>query len=152
VHLNSYEEMAALLAHEYSHVECRHTIKSMVRSTALYGIVSILFGDVSGLSAALIDNAKLLNNLHYGRGMEREADCKGIDLLNSSGINPQGMVRLMEQFKKLDDSSEVFDWFSTHPDTDKRIAYTKEYCSRTKQAQRRNDTLEELWKQLKNSR
>jgi predicted Zn-dependent protease len=119
---------------------------------ASYAIVSLLFGDVSGLSAVLLDNANSLNNLHYQRDMEREADCKGVDFLKSQGIDPQGMVLLLERLKTQGDMPKAFTWLSTHPDIDNRIAYTKEYIARSSYKPRPNDSLNAAWLQVRKGR
>lgn len=146
--MSGYETMAALLAHEYAHVELHHTIKMMVRGIASYALVSVLFGDFSGLSAMLIDNANKLQNLRYQRGMEREADLKGADLLMSRGIDPNGMVRLLEQLQLQGGLPKAFTWASTHPDMEDRIATTRRYIAKAKWTPGKNDSLKALWAKL----
>ena len=147
--MSGYETLAALLAHEYAHVELHHTIKMMARSVASYALVSVLFGDFSGLSAVLIDNANKLQNLRYQRGMEKEADLKGADLLMSRGIDPNGMVRLLEQLQSQGSLPKAFTWASTHPDMEDRIATAKKHIAKAKWTTRKTDSLKTLWEKLR---
>ena len=98
--MKSSEELAALLAHEASHVELKHSTKSIFRSLANYMFVSLIFYDVNAIASILIDNANMLTNLHYSRGLEQEADENGFDMMIAQNIDPQGMVDLFETLKK----------------------------------------------------
>jgi Zn-dependent protease with chaperone function len=148
--MGGYETMAALMAHEYAHVELHHTIKMMARSIASYAFVSVLFGDFSGITATLIDNANMLQNLHYQRGMEREADLKGAGMLAARGIDPDGMVKLLEGLQPLGGVPKYLAWASTHPDMEDRIAVTKKHNTAVKWTKGKNDTLKALWTELRN--
>lgn len=148
-----YEMLAALLAHEYAHVELHHSIKIMARSIASYAFVSVLFGDFSGLTSVLIDNANMLQNLRYQRGMEREADRKGTDLLASRGIDPAGMARLLEKLESQDGVPKALTWASTHPDMEERVAAAKKHGAQLKWTKGKKKSLQALWAKLKkNSR
>jgi Zn-dependent protease with chaperone function len=71
------EELAALLAHEATHVEERHSTRMMVRSLAGYLFLSLLLGDVNAIVAVAAENADKLRNMSYGRALESEADGVG---------------------------------------------------------------------------
>jgi len=148
--MEGYETMAALIAHEYAHVELHHTIKMMARSIASYAFVSVLFGDFSGITATLIDNANALQNLHYQRGMEREADLKGAGMLAARGLDPGGMVKLLEGLQPLGGLPKYLTWASTHPDMENRIAVTKKHNAAVKWTKSKNDALKALWAELRN--
>ncbi|MCK7559120.1 M48 family metallopeptidase [Chitinophaga sedimenti] len=53
-------ELAALLSHEYSHVELRHTTKTMFRSMGTYVMLSLVFGDLTGVAGVVVENAHSL--------------------------------------------------------------------------------------------
>ncbi|WP_446914219.1 M48 family metalloprotease, partial [Klebsiella pneumoniae] len=63
--MEHHEELAGLLGHEIGHVQLRHSTKAIARSLSYYMLLSLLFGDVSGIAAVIVDNASTLNNLEY---------------------------------------------------------------------------------------
>jgi beta-barrel assembly-enhancing protease len=105
--MKSETELAALLAHEASHVELRHSTKSIFRSLASYLFISLIFYDVNAIASILIDNANMLTNLHYSRNLEQEADENGFDLMVAQNIDPQGMVALFETLKEEEGESPL---------------------------------------------
>lgn len=96
------EELTALLAHESTHVNERHTLHSLLRSTANGILISIVFGDASGISGAIAGHAETLNGLRYSRSLEAEADEKGMDLMLANKVNVTGMRELMQMLQKED--------------------------------------------------
>lgn len=113
-------QLAALLSHEYSHVELKHATRNMFRSLAGYLFISVLFSDVNGIAAVLVENAHQLRNLSYSRELETEADNNGLQILKRNHISAAGMKDLFEQLKK-EESVHVNELISTHPDLDNRI-------------------------------
>jgi predicted Zn-dependent protease len=125
---DSWEQLAAVLAHELAHVEKRHSLKQMSRSLSTYLVFSILTSDASGVSAVIIENAFMIKDLSNSRNMETEADIIGFDYLQNLSIDPNGMVQLFEILQKeeagLGENMEtVLNILSTHPLTDDRINY-----------------------------
>lgn len=148
------EEMAALLSHEASHVNKRHSLRNLLRSAASGLLVSVLVGDVGGVSAVLLENANTLRNLSYSRGLEKEADREGMQLLVKNNINPAGMRQLMECLEKEHkDIPELVSFISTHPLTKDRIkevnSFIKQHSAASYPA---NGQLQQIWKQLKAQR
>lgn len=94
------EEFAALLAHEYSHVQLRHTTRSLVQSLGTFAVISMVFGDVTGLGAVFLENAQTLKSLQYSRKLEKEADLNGLQLLQQRNINGEGYIWLFNTLKK----------------------------------------------------
>ncbi|UYQ93224.1 M48 family metallopeptidase [Chitinophaga horti] len=117
-------ELAALLSHEFSHVELRHTTKTMFRSMGSYVMLSLVFGDLTGVGAVVVENAHSLKTLQYSRSLEREADLNGLKLLDARHIGGDGFVGL---FKTLKNESGVApsEWMSSHPDLDNRVKYVE---------------------------
>jgi len=125
--MNSYEDLAALLSHEFTHVNEKHTTRSLFRRQASSLFLSILFGDVGTIGNALISNANDLKGLSYSRKLEKEADLNGVKILSDRKIDCNGFIDLFELLKKEVDKTgeQPTEWISTHPDLNKRIAYTK---------------------------
>ncbi|MRG47727.1 M48 family metalloprotease [Chitinophaga sp. SYP-B3965] len=120
------EELAALLAHEYSHVQLRHTTRSLVQSLGTYAMISMVFGDVTGLGAVIVENANTLKSLEYSRKLEKEADLNGLQLLQQRKINGEGYIWLFTTLKKGTGSgAATSEWLSSHPDLERRMEYVK---------------------------
>ncbi|MGE7777434.1 M48 family metallopeptidase [Chitinophaga sp. NPDC101104] len=122
------EELAALLAHESSHVNLRHTTRSLMQSLGTFTAVSLIFGDVTGIGAVLVENASSLKNLEYSRRLEKEADLNGLSMLKNQEIPGNGFVLL---FKTLGQGggSAPSEWLSSHPDLERRAEYVQEKLS-----------------------
>lgn len=138
--MQSPDELAALLAHEATHINERHSLKSMLRSAANGLIISVLFGDISGVSGVLVSNAEALHGLQYSRRLETEADQKGMDLLLANGVNLDGMRMLMLRLQQAEELPSELSFISTHPLTKNRMKAAEAYAaSHPQQLQRRAD-------------
>jgi beta-barrel assembly-enhancing protease len=143
------EELAALLAHEYSHVQLRHTTRSLVQSVGTYAMISMVFGDVTGLGAVFLENAHTLKSLEYSRKLEKEADLNGLQLLQQRKINGEGYIWLFNTLKKDTGSGSVTsEWLSSHPDLDNRVKYVKSKLVGVAPMPV-SGTIQNIWKQLK---
>lgn len=120
--MRHYEELAALLSHEYAHVEKKHTTKTIFSSMGTYMFISLLFGDLGGAGAVVVENANSLKSLQYSRRLEKEADLYGLRLLQQRSIDPKGFEWLFNTLKK-ENSLQPSEWLSSHPDLDNRIRY-----------------------------
>jgi predicted Zn-dependent protease len=146
--MKSPEELAALLAHEYSHVELKHATRNLFRTLSGYLFLSIIFGDMSGVGGVLIENAHELRNLSYNRDLETEADNHGLKILEQNNISNQGMIDLFELLKKESNGLQVNELISTHPDLDSRIKNVQEYVSKHHYKIKSNDSLNVYFNQL----
>lgn len=116
-------EVAGVLAHEIQHVLLRHGTQSLVRELSLAILVGALLGDANGAMQTGIELAKQVGGLRYSRDTEREADRRGMHLLQTAKIDPQNMVRSFERLgKAVGEQGPVLSLISTHPDTAERIA------------------------------
>jgi Zn-dependent protease with chaperone function len=113
--LRKPEELAALLSHEASHIELRHSLRNIFRSMARKIFLMLIIGNESGLATFMVDNADNLKGLEYSRSLETEADNYGIKLLRSSQIAPSGMLNLMEILKSESKGKEAAEFLNTHP-------------------------------------
>ncbi|MCB0778687.1 MAG: M48 family metallopeptidase [Flavobacteriales bacterium] len=147
--MSSAEELAALLAHEATHVEKRHSTRMMARSMAGYLFLSLLIGDVNAVVTLVAENANALRNLDYGRGLESEADGVGQEMLFANDLDPMAMVRLLELLEReAIDVPEVLAFLSSHPLTEDRITAARERAGSLGVPQRPNDRLGVLFEQL----
>ncbi len=116
------EELAGVLAHEMQHVIRRHSTKSIFQTLSTYVLLSLVFGDVSGVA----ETVHTLGNLRYSRAHEEEADRLGMSLLLGARIDPSGMIRFFDTMKEREgDLPEAFKYITTHPLTAERIESLK---------------------------
>ena len=110
----SAEEVAGVLAHEVQHVEKRHSLKAIAKSTGLMVTVGMVFGDLGGLLALGQD----LIGLKFSRQHESEADAAGLQALVAAGIAPSGM---RDFFRKMGEKESLnLGWLSSHPASEDR--------------------------------
>jgi predicted Zn-dependent protease len=120
------EELAALLAHEASHVALRHSLKNMFRSLSRKMFLALVTGNQSGIVSVAVDNADELKGLSYSRALETEADDNGLQLMAKSHVNTEGMLWLMQLLQKESGGTgEPTAILSTHPVFKERIANIK---------------------------
>jgi Zn-dependent protease with chaperone function len=125
--MQNYEELVALLGHEATHVNERHSVKMLCRNIAGYLLISAILSDANGVIATIADNANGIYSLTFSRGFEREADLKGFEIMKMNKVNPNGMSNLFLRLKegnKID--IEIPEFLSSHPVTDARIEYVNE--------------------------
>jgi beta-barrel assembly-enhancing protease len=107
----SGEEVAAVLAHELSHVTLRHSTRRLAGSLGVSAALALVFGVVDVGAPAY--SLAYLAGLGYGRGQESEADEHGLALLERAGISPLGMATF---FERMSGSLQPPELLSTHPD------------------------------------
>lgn len=124
------EELAALLGHEASHVELRHSLRNISRDLARKIFIVMIFGTDAGLAGYLAENADNLKGLQYSRSLETQADDNGLQMMSANGINTEGMLRLMSLLKQETRGAEPVGFLSTHPIFDDRIENIKKQISK----------------------
>lgn len=117
----SGDEVAAVLAHELSHVTARHGTQRLAAGLGAAAALGFVLGIVD-LGAPAYTLAELAS-LGYDRGQEREADELGLSLLQRAGISPLGMATFFERMSSEPVPPELL---STHPDPGDRAARARE--------------------------
>jgi predicted Zn-dependent protease len=119
-------ELAGVLGHEITHVSVRHTVRAIQKSKGIsMGSDQIGSGSVkNSLVAKMSEKAyHLVLDGEFSREDENEADRVGVQLANTVGYAPSGLVDLL---KKLDARNagreERNGLFASHPATRDRIA------------------------------
>lgn len=147
--MDDYKELAALMGHEVTHINERHSLRSMLRQLSFSAFISVITGDVSGASGAILSNASALQSLSFSRRLEKSADREGMELLEKNHIDPKGMVLLMERLKENEHGMRV-SFLSTHPLTKERIKAANRFISRHgNSSYTERADLQEYWQQLK---
>ena len=145
------EELVALLSHEVSHIELRHSLRNIFRSLARKMFLMMIFGNESGLAGFLVNNADNLKGLEYSRALETEADNHGIDLMVSSKVDPEGMLGLMKMLEKETEGKEPAGFLSTHPVFKSRIQNIEKRIMSTKTSSEQNELLKSIFSELQKS-
>lgn len=151
---DSADEVAGVLAHEMAHIEMNHPMKSLTRHLGVSLTLQMMVGD-SGAVGNTAKLAGILNQLHYSRQDELEADRVGQELLRKALLNPSGLEVFFERLKKEEQSQKHHNseadfpaYFSTHPHTQARIDLLK---NNRRTSTRYKKTLNETeWRALKN--
>lgn len=147
--MNNSNELVALLSHEYSHVSLKHSTRNLFRSLSSYMFVSILFGDASGVTAVVVQNADKLKQLGYSRQLEEDADKNGLKLMKQRQLDPQGMYDLFQVLKKSEGDYNGPQFLSTHPLTNTRIEYVQRDIAKKNYRVVTDARLDSLFKVLK---
>lgn len=149
--MKNYNELVALLSHEITHVTHQHSLKSLGRSAATSIFISGLFGDISGISAGILDQANQLKQLRYSRELETEADQHGVDFMVKYKVSPVGMVSLMQILDAEGEKQDGFmKYLSTHPETRERIHALKSN-NRITTTFKENQSLKAIFSDIKQS-
>jgi predicted Zn-dependent protease len=131
--MSSDDELAAVVAHEVGHALALHGAERMsIGQLASVGGGLLQLGlGVKGVSAQNTELAlqafgvasQLGVILPYSRTQEYEADHIGLVLAAKAGYNPAAALTFWKKFVALEKGAkQTPEYFSTHPDTAKRIA------------------------------
>jgi predicted Zn-dependent protease len=128
-------ELAAVLAHEVGHVAARHGVEKLQRYMRTGSLVNFLYTVILGGEPRLLrENALQLTGVLWSASHSREdeatADRLAVQYLIRAGIDPQGVVTLLETLLREEQADPAaaarVAWFSTHPLTSARIAEVKQ--------------------------
>ena len=125
--MDNEAEMAAVVAHEISHVVARHSVKRIQAALGVAMAYNLVFGEAGTGEAmeAAIGIGLNLAFADYSRDNEREADRFGIHYMVAAGYDPNGALGMFDKLAALggDGSSNVFEHLaSSHPETQERIS------------------------------
>jgi beta-barrel assembly-enhancing protease len=122
-------ELAGVLAHEIGHVSARHGAQQLQRHLRTRSVVSTLYslflrGEPAILEQRSFDVAGELWFARHSRRDEKEADRLSVRYMSRAGMDPVGILSLMEGLLEEDaeePTSRAAEWFSTHPLTQRRV-------------------------------
>ncbi|TDO27085.1 M48 family metallopeptidase [Sediminibacterium goheungense] len=143
--------LVALLGHEASHINKRHSLQSILSSMSMSLLRSMILSGFGDVGSIVLEHAGMFEQLRYSRRLEREADREGMDLMIRNRISPVGMKKLMLQLQAADhDLPGIFSFMSTHPMSEERIKTADAFITAHKSATfAASQELIESWRQLK---
>lgn len=131
--VRSDHELAAVLAHEMTHVAHRHYYIQQARQSRMVPALIIATAlSVLARSAAPIAGIALATQgamANYQRDLEKEADLTGISYLTKTSYSPVAMLTLMEhlaQADKLTGRPDLGPLYQDHPLPDERVGYIRD--------------------------
>jgi beta-barrel assembly-enhancing protease len=132
---SSRDELAAVLAHELTHITQRHIARGIANSKrqSMIALASMIVGVLAAsrsdsgaaANAAIVGGQAVAvqGQLNFSRDMEREADRIGYSVLGGAGFAPSGMAAMFEKLalsSRLNDSG-AFPYLRSHPLTNERL-------------------------------
>lgn len=133
------DELLGVIGHEIGHVLKRHS-RNAFKNELLTGALKDAVASTGGKAAALTESqlgalGQSLASARFSQKQENEADDCGYDFLVSKGRNPWGIVMSFEKLESLSEASGakqsyIQKMFSSHPDTQKRIAHLSKRCEK----------------------
>jgi predicted Zn-dependent protease len=132
--VTSRDELAAVLAHELSHVTQRHISRLISRQNEQtpWLVGAMILGALAASKSPGTANAVIVGGqavaaqtqLNFSRDMEREADRVGFGVASQAGFAPQGFVSMFDKLQQSTRLSDAggFPYLRSHPLTTERIA------------------------------
>jgi putative metalloprotease len=127
------QEVLGVIGHEIGHVkhkDSRDAMRTALLTSALKEGVASQGGTAATLSnSQLGDVGQALANASFSRAQESSADGYGYELLRAQKVNPWYMASAFGKLQALSDgakASKSAQLFSSHPDTEKRMAVVSE--------------------------
>ncbi len=118
------DEMAFVVGHELAHIALGHLSsarqQSKQRQDQISGVVGTIAGALIPFAGVAVDVGNEMIKASYSRDQEREADTFGLQLMLSSGYDPQGAIRFHQKLMKVSDR-QLIPFLSSHPSGEERV-------------------------------
>lgn len=134
-------ELDAILLHEIAHVERRHAMQQVARSTIITLVIAYMSGDASGLEEFIVGTTVFLTTAQYSRKFEAEADSIAFKQMAGLNIDPihfayalsritsdndaETKEKVQQADSESDNINQLLEYLSTHPETEKRLLAAK---------------------------
>jgi len=123
VKLKTEAQLAAILAHEITHIVARDSSAAMSREIGIGILLSAVTSEKTPQGVLMMaDLTRQILGLSYSREQEVIADLGGLDYMVWAGYNPYGAVEVM-QILQDQHAIRPIEFFSTHPSPQNRIDY-----------------------------
>jgi predicted Zn-dependent protease len=147
------DEVAAVLAHEISHVTQRHVLRGAERAQKdavpiMLGMLGAILAaqktdaDADAVQAAVVGGMSLMQQrqINYTRGNEQEADRIGIQTLARAGYDPLAVADVFARMERTMRGNQggwqAPEYLRTHPMSTSRISEAKDRAAQMKQGGR----------------
>ena len=133
--LDQDDLILAVIAHEFAHIEQRHSLHQIMEVVGIAALASVLFGSTDNLiedaSVVAVDLWASKKSRHF----EKEADFVALDYLEAVNLNRTSFTFAIEKLmqhmcnatteKSFDTclKNDKSGWFSTHPSGAERLKY-----------------------------
>ncbi len=119
-------QLAAVMAHELSHVALRHGTNQVTKAQwaqGFLGIASGVFGGSTGGTLLTELGAFAAGGvlLRYSRTAESQADVMGTQVLYDSGYDPRAMAQFFEKLEAETKGKNPPEFLSDHPNPEHRV-------------------------------
>jgi hypothetical protein len=119
-------QLAAVMAHELSHVALRHGTNQATKAQATQGFLGIASGIFGGSTGgALLTQLGAFAAggvlLRYSRTAESQADVMGTQVLHDTGYDPRAMAQFFEKLEAETKGKNPPEFFSDHPNPEHRV-------------------------------
>jgi len=134
--LEDENQLAAVLAHEVTHVTERHTYlqnRSLRKKVLAINIINTIgnwnpIGGPAGIAIGLIATVSpfmlAVSVLGYSREQEKEADLEGLKAATAAGFAPEGMPNSFKLMQRDIEGEQLNTFYSDHPKLQERVNYT----------------------------
>ncbi len=130
-------QLAGVMAHELSHVALRHGTNQATKAqyaqlgSGILGAAGSIFGGTAGSAASNVGQLAFGTVLlKYSRGAETQADVMGTQVLYDAGYDPRALAAFFENLNALTAGKNPPEFFSDHPNPDRRIERVEEEIQR----------------------
>lgn len=131
--LSTTGELAGVLGHEIGHIVARHSAEQIAKTQLTQGLTgAVVIASYDPDDPASMRTAQVamligqLVNMKYGRDDELESDFLGVCFIHAAGYNPEELVRVMNVLAQASQGQAPPEFFSTHPNPDRRIERIRE--------------------------
>ena len=130
-------QLAAVLGHEFTHYQYRHSLRNFrdakAKANAMAWLSLIPVGGYVAAAAATAVQIGMVGSVYaFSREMEREADAGSVPLLANAGLDPVEAARIWEQLRAEQDATATARGtksrkdhnggvFASHPPTAERV-------------------------------
>ncbi len=137
--LDNESQLAAVIAHEITHVLNRHTYLQNRSNRKKYLAINIIaaigaWNPVGGVAGAAIDIIAAVSPLilvttmfGYSRELEKEADLRGVDVMSIAEYPPEEMVKALTLLSNDIEGEQLKFFYNDHPQLKDRIGYVTAY-------------------------
>jgi predicted Zn-dependent protease len=134
--LEDENQLAAVLAHEVTHVTHRHTYlrnRSIRKKTLAINIINTIgtWNPVTGPAGLAIDLIATISPLilavsifGYSREQEKQADLEGMKYATAAGFVSDGMPNAFKSMQKDIEGEQLNSFWADHPKLQERVTYT----------------------------